>query len=200
MNLRLPPGYGPGLSDRHAPLTSPALATHTGRHALKDRISPRLSVPLLLMAVLLAAFISLALVPSSRNPSINSEGSVTFHDSGGPLVLDVELADTPQEHATGLMNREFLSESEGMLFIFEGDSQRSFWMKNTLIPLDMIFINSSLDIVHIVDDARPCEASYSYGCPTYKSALPAKYVVEANSGFAENHGIEPGQRVSLNLF
>jgi uncharacterized membrane protein (UPF0127 family) len=134
------------------------------------------------------------MAPSTKDSNIVSEGQVVFNTLSGPVILNVEIADTSQEIMTGLMYREYLGQDEGMLFIFHDDSLRSFWMKNTLIPLDMIFINSSLDIVHIVENAEPCKTPT---CPTYSSVLPAMYVLEANSGFSKRQEIKVGQKISL---
>lgn len=152
---------------------------------------------LLIATALISFMLPFMMAPVATNPGIISEGTVTFQGLSGFSYLEVEVADTPQEHSTGLMNREILGPGEGMIFIFEGDSLRSFWMKNTLIPLDMIFINSSMDIVSIQSDVQPCETP---SCPSYRSGFPAKYVVEANAGFAREHGLQPGQKVSVSLF
>ena len=152
-----------------------------------------------LLVLLLAVIITLMLAPVVREPEMAGTDSVTFSGPSGPVTLGVEIADTPEEHSWGLMDREHLAPDDGMLFIFEGDSPHSFWMKNTLIPLDMIFINSSLDIVHIEEDAQPCTASCACHCPRYSSGQPAMYVVEANAGFAREHGIGAGQRVDIIL-
>jgi uncharacterized membrane protein (UPF0127 family) len=151
---------------------------------------------LFILVILIVLIIFSSMAPLTRDSNILSEGRVIFNTRSGPVSLNVEVADQPQEITTGLMFREFLGQDEGMLFIFEGDSPRSFWMKNTLIPLDMIFINSSLDIVHIVENAEPCKTP---SCQTYSSVQPAMYVVEANSGFVREHDIEPGQKISLNI-
>lgn len=153
-------------------------------------------VLLLIMVILVVLIIFSSMAPITRDSNIIREGQVIFKTRSGTVSLDVEVADQPQEITTGLMFREYLGQDEGMLFIFSSDAPRSFWMKNTLIPLDMIFINSSLDIVHIVEDAEPCKTP---SCPTYSSVLPAMYVVEANSGFAREHDIEPGQKISPNI-
>lgn len=155
---------------------------------------------LFLAIALLAAAIPLMLAPVAREPGTAGSDTVTLSGLAGPVTLGVELAGTPEEHSRGLMGREYLAPDGGMLFIFDGDSLRSFWMKDTLIPLDMIFINSSLDIVHIEEDAPPCTASCSCQCPRYSSGQPARYVLEANAGFAREHGIKEGQEVSLGLF
>ena len=121
---------------------------------------------------------------------------VTFYPPSWPVVLSVEVADTPEEHILGLMNREHLPEGEGMLFVFGDESGRSFWMKDTLIPLDIMFVGSSMDILNIAEDAQPCVAD---PCPLYRSSGPAMYVVEANAGFAEQHGISAGQSIGISL-
>ena len=153
-----------------------------------------------LLVVVIALSLSVVFAPITNEPRNYTEGIsgiVTFHGFSGPAELGVEIADTPEEHTQGLMNRESLADGEGMLFVFDSDSQRSFWMKNTLIPLDMIFVNSSLDIVSISEDSQPC---VSDPCPLYRSAMPAMYVVEANSGFAREHSLEPGQNIQISLF
>jgi uncharacterized membrane protein (UPF0127 family) len=155
------------------------------------------------LLVLLLAAVPFMMAPLAgelvMTGTLTGKDTVTLSGPSGPVTLGVELADTPEEQTRGLMGREELATDEGMLFIFDGDSTRSFWMKDTLIPLDIIFINSSLDIVHIELDAQPCTASCSCQCPRYSSGQPAMYVIEANAGFAREHGIEVGQRVSLNL-
>lgn len=109
------------------------------------------------------------------------------------VMFKVELAKTPAEQAKGLMYRAELPEDHGMLFFFERDAPRTFWMKNTLIPLDMIFINSELKVVEVKANVPPCRED---PCPTYPS-VPAMYVLEINGGLAEKKGIKVGSMVSL---
>ncbi|MBU1201607.1 MAG: DUF192 domain-containing protein [Nanoarchaeota archaeon] len=111
----------------------------------------------------------------------------------GAMTVDVEVADTFEKRMTGLMHQESLGEFQGMLFIFDDEVVRDFWMKNTLIPLDIIFINSSFDIVKI-QHAVPCKED---SCPTYSSINSSKYVVEVNAGFAEKNNIIEGMKVEL---
>lgn len=111
------------------------------------------------------------------------------------VVVDVEIVKDQEEIMRGLMYRESLDEDAGMLFIFEGDNYRSFWMKNTLIPLDMLFINSTLTIIDIKRDVQPCKAS---PCPLYPSTDVAMYVLEVNAGFTERHEIEIGDKIGIN--
>ena len=113
----------------------------------------------------------------------------------GDAKVIVELAVTPEEKAKGLMHREYLDENKGMLFIFEDEKAPSFWMKNTLIPLDMIFINSDNKIVDILV-AEPCKKD---PCKSYTPKADAKYVLEVNAGFSERHNAKIGDEVSLKI-
>ncbi|MFC1750222.1 signal peptidase I [Pseudomonadota bacterium] len=110
------------------------------------------------------------------------------------IRFDVEVASTPEERKVGLMFREEMPEERGMLFIFESEMPLSFWMKNTLIPLDMIFIDKDYRVVNIQKDARPCEKD---PCKTYSSEGNAKYVLEINSGLSNELGIEEGDKFIL---
>ncbi|MBC8500389.1 MAG: DUF192 domain-containing protein [Nanoarchaeota archaeon] len=112
----------------------------------------------------------------------------------GDITVNVEIADTYDKVMFGLMEREKLGEFEGMLFIFSDEEPRTFWMKNTLIPLDIIFINSDFEIVKI-QHAVPCEED---PCELYPSEEPAKFVVEVNEGFSEEHGVDKGMKAEIN--
>ncbi len=115
-------------------------------------------------------------------------------DTGDHFVkVNVEIADTDEEQRTGLMNRESLGEYEGMLFIFEDSRERTFWMKNTLIPLDIIFISEDFEIINI-ERAEPCEKD---PCTLYKSNGNAMYVLEVNEGFSEKSNINVGNSVEI---
>ena len=111
----------------------------------------------------------------------------------GDVVVEVEIADTVEKKTFGLMEREALGEFYGMIFFFDEEMPRTFWMKNTLIPLDIIYINSEFEIVKI-QEAVPCEND---PCATYPSVEPTKYVVEVNMGFSKDHGIEEGMKISI---
>ncbi|MBD3259779.1 DUF192 domain-containing protein [Candidatus Woesearchaeota archaeon] len=91
--------------------------------------------------------------------------------------ITVELAESLEEKKKGLMYREELCDSCGMLFVYEEENKLSFWMKNTLIPLDMIFINSDLEVVDVLH-AEPCTAD---PCKHYIPRENAQYVLEANA-------------------
>lgn len=101
----------------------------------------------------------------------------------------IELALTPQEQAHGLMNRTEMAKDAGMLFFFNDFKDRSFWMKNTLIPLDMIFIDEEGVIVKVHDSAIPNDLT------SIKSGAPARAVLELNGGVAKTLGIKAGDQV-----
>lgn len=101
----------------------------------------------------------------------------------------VEIADSPDGWQQGLMYRAALAQDHGMLFVFPGSDMRSFWMKNTEIPLDMIFLDENMVVIN-VEPASPC---VSDPCPLYNSAAPARYVLELNQGASERFGIRKGK-------
>jgi hypothetical protein len=85
---------------------------------------------------------------------------------------------------------------KGMLFIFPNEAPRSFWMKNTRIPLDIMYFDKDLNMVSISADTQPCRVSR---CPSYPSIAPAKYVLELNAGTASELGVGPGDRLTIEL-
>lgn len=106
----------------------------------------------------------------------------------------VELAQTQEERSKGLMYREILDEDKGMLFIFDEEKEHSFWMKNTLIPLDIIWINKDKEIVHVEKNVQPCVEEK---CETFKSSNKAKYVLELNAGQSDKSSIKIGDRFNF---
>ena len=103
--------------------------------------------------------------------------------------MEVELARSPEEQARGLMFRERLAPGTGMLFLFEETTDRAFWMKNTLIPLDMLFIDAAGTVVGLVENAQPLTLS------PRGVGRPSREVLEVAGGFAAERGIRPGDRV-----
>ncbi len=110
----------------------------------------------------------------------HGEKSVTIQTSADSVAYKVEVVRTPDEKAMGLMYRKTLPEGWGMLFVYDNPSLLSFWMKNTLIPLDILFIGSDLRIKHIAADTPPCPPQSQ--CPTYAPSEPVHYVLELNGG------------------
>ncbi len=107
----------------------------------------------------------------------------------------VELAETAEERSRGLMFRESLDLDKGMLFVFEKEGNYPFWMKNTLILLDIIWINESKEVVFISKDSQPCKEEYP--CLPINSDKIAKYVLELNGGIAEKIGLSVGDKITL---
>lgn len=105
-----------------------------------------------------------------------------------------EIADSAGEREKGLMGREQMEEDEGMLFVFDKKAIYPFWMKNTLIPLDIIWINDNL-VVHIEKNALPCKKDEE--CVSYTPLQEADYVLEINGNKADELGIEAGDEVRI---
>lgn len=110
--------------------------------------------------------------------------------------LEVEVAANEVQRQVGLMNRESLSENKGMLFVFQSDGFMNFWMKNTLIPLDMLFIDTGGYVRHIVHNAVPCTADLDKDCPKYNSGASVQYVLEINAGLAKKWQLREGDKVT----
>jgi uncharacterized protein len=111
---------------------------------------------------------------------------------GKEVEVRVEVADDLAEQAKGLMDRTALGESRGMLFVYPEERELSFWMKNTLIPLSIAFIDSERRIIDI-QAMKPLDDKP----PHYVSAEPAQYALEINQGFFEERGVKVGDRVEL---
>lgn len=108
--------------------------------------------------------------------------------------VHVEVMRTPQELQRGLQHRTTLANDQGMLFIFEESRLHYFWMKETLIPLDMIWLDADFRILYVESNVPPCQHD---PCPTYGLRIPARYVLEVNAGFAQAHHFIPGQQLSF---
>ena len=112
----------------------------------------------------------------------------------GVHVFAVEMASTPEEQAKGLMFRRHMPEGQGMLFDFHREQPTSFWMKNTYIPLDMIFIRGDGRILRIAENTVPLSEAL------VTSGGPVRAVLEVNAGTARKLGIAPGDRVAHSIF
>ena len=124
------------------------------------------------------------------------QGEVRFQTAKRDFIsaIDVELAQDESKRQLGLMYRDKLAENQGMLFVFEGDETRAFWMKNTVLSLDMIFVNSKDEIVTIHKNTTP------YSEQSYASTKPAQFVVEVNAGYTDRHKISIGDHIVWNRF
>ena len=116
---------------------------------------------------------------------------VVIHSATGPVHVRVEVVDTPEARARGLMYRRDLAPNAGMLFIFPSETPQQFWMKNTPLPLDMVFIGRDQHIVGIVADTRP------FTTTPVGVAAPSQFVLEVHAGFCAQHGIITGNDVEF---
>jgi uncharacterized protein len=147
------------------------------------------------------AAVCLCLMPIACNQQDDapSEPGAPDHDvsfttsSGGSVRLDVWVADSEAERARGLMGVERLGPDEGMAFVYDEPNSGSFWMKDTLIPLSIAFVDGSGTIV-TVEEMEPCTSD---PCPTYGSDAPYVLAIEANGGYFDRAGVGVGDRAEL---
>ena len=151
-------------------------------------------ITLLLVVALIGFFIINNLItnkPKVEYYTFTKEGELTFTDSLGTLKakIDLEIADNDYERQLGLMNRNEMKENQGMLFIFPAQGNQSFWMRNTLISLDMIFVNDQKQIVTIHKNTKILSDQ------SYPASQPAIYVVEVLAGYTDKHNILVGDKI-----
>ena len=158
----------------------------------------KLSLQKIVIGVLALAVIGFFIVnnfitnePKVEYYTFTKEGELTFTDSLGTLKakIDLEIADNDYERQLGLMNRKEMKENEGMLFIFPRQDYQSFWMRNTLISLDIMFVNDQKEIVTIHKNTKILSET------SYPSSAPSIYVVETLAGFADRHNIQVGDKI-----
>lgn len=122
--------------------------------------------------------------------------TVTLNTAKGNFIFAVEIADNSAERTKGLMYRESMKDNHGMLFVFENEEQLSFWMKNTLISLDMIFFDSNYKVVYVQKVAEPCKVE---PCAVFSSVKPAKYVLEVKAGTSDRLEIKTGDSIQVKI-
>lgn len=128
-----------------------------------------------------------------KNITFTKDGTLEIFKMGGDKVteLDIEVAETDAERAQGMMYRQSLGGNEGMLFIFDQERPQSFWMKNTYVPLDIIFIDQNWRIVDQYLGAEPKSIK------SIQSRRPCTYVLEVNAGFCRAYNTGPGMTVEF---
>jgi uncharacterized protein len=141
---------------------------------------PAIAIVLIFASIIAAAFVTI--------PAAQDENNVCIRGR----CFSVEVASSPQQQERGLMFRDSLGADAGMLFAFQTEGIYNFWMKNTLIPLDIIWIGSDNRIVSISANTQPCRAD---PCQTYGPGKPARYVLEINGGLSETYGFVEGDAV-----
>ncbi|MFH1194358.1 MAG: DUF192 domain-containing protein [bacterium] len=119
------------------------------------------------------------------------EGELSFNSSDGKYLasIDIEFAESDFKRTQGLMYRNRMEENQGMLFVFPLEEPQSFWMRNTILSLDIMFVNSKFEIVKIHKNTTP------YSEQSLPSDAPSIYVVEVNAGYAEKHNIKEGDKI-----
>ncbi|MFN3951354.1 MAG: DUF192 domain-containing protein [Thermaurantimonas sp.] len=131
-------------------------------------------------------------VVTSYEPKFRQDGQIWFLDESGNdtiTTIYIEVSKTDEEIQYGMMYRRHLDQDKGMLFLMKNEKPQSFWMKNTYIPLDIIYINSKYRIVSIQKEAVPLSET---SLPSFE---PALYVLEVNGGFCDRHNIKVGDKV-----
>jgi uncharacterized membrane protein (UPF0127 family) len=138
--------------------------------------------------LMLWAMCSTGFGPAAAAGVIRPDGVVEFLRPDGTVAasLAVEIAETPETRARGLMGRALPDDMGGMLFVFETAEIQTFWMRNTPGSLDMIFVDAGGKVLNVAVATTPMSDR------TYASSGPARYVVEARAGFAERFGVRPG--------
>ena len=123
--------------------------------------------------------------------AFKKEGELTiFKSDATQIQLDIEIADTDFDVQTGLMYRDTMAENQGMLFVFDDEKPRSFYMKNTRMPLDIIYISADKKIVSFQKNAQPFNEN------SLPSNLPAQYVLEINAGLADTWQLKLGDSLA----
>jgi hypothetical protein len=150
--------------------------------------------------VMLSTLLAFGSLPQGAGQSNGIQGEASFRNDGQLVfikpstsatikMINIEIADNDAERTQGLMWRRYMPEDDGMLFIFSTQEPLTFWMKNTYIPLDIIFADRNGKIVSIYQDATPLSEA------PIPSGAPAKYAVEVNGGFCATYGINSGDKI-----
>ena len=141
-------------------------------------------------ALLLVAIFVTGLIIVSSSPETPYRGEF-IADSDSNVAVNLALANTTEQRKKGLMNTFWMSKRDGMLFVFEDDAERSFWMKNTYIPLDIIFLDEDFRIINI-EEAETQPLTSENNLKNYRSEGPAMYVIELKRGFTSGKNISSG--------
>lgn len=127
--------------------------------------------------------------------TLDYTATVSFLNSDGSVISEIHaaVADDDRSRSEGLMDMHELPEDSGMLFIFDDEAPRSFWMASTPLSLDIFYVNEDMEIVRVHQNTPP------YSHESIESELPAKYVIEVNAGYALRHDITEGKLIRIGL-
>lgn len=163
--------------------------------SLRSRSRPARLARTLLALVLLAGLAACEAEPEPAPPtprtSLRTDGSLDFLRPDGSVIrsIAIEVADDPEERQRGLMDLRKLSLDEGMLFLFDDEAERNFWMQNTPISLDIIYVGADSQVVSIARRTTPLSPD------RVPSGAPAQFVVEVRGGFSDRFGLTDSTRV-----
>ena len=147
-------------------------------------------IPVIIIVVLAAILNFTIFAPEKKENQSISDFKIQIENE----IIEVEIADTVAKRAEGLMHRKYLLQNHGMLFVYEKPDILSFWMKNTLIPLSIAFIDENDTIIDI-QDMESYAGQSDESLPVYKSKSPALYALEMSQGWFKEKKIEPGMKV-----
>jgi len=147
---------------------------------------------LLLFIIIIFGVIFLSVIKEEVAPGPVKYIPVCFGDK----CFNTEIASSFLARMKGLMNRKSLADGNAILFVFSSEDKYAFWMKNTLIPLDIIWIGENKEIVYIAKNVQPCK---SVVCPSISPDKPGKYALEINSGKSDEIGLKTGDKVKFEL-
>ena len=154
-----------------------------------------------LLALTLVLLLSGCALTDALTSAINGSGlptkTITIETAKKKVKVKAEVADESAKRTKGLMDRKKLADGKGMWFVFENEGLRTFWMKNTKIPLDVVFFNKDKEIVSFAENMEPCVAPKKNGdCKTYSSRKSAMYALEVPAGFVKANEVKVGQKAS----
>lgn len=155
----------------------------------RSESSASLAVNVLVKRAVTQSVLALAVFVGLTVSACASEPRVVLQTANGELTVTVEVVSTPTQQAVGLMYRKELGALAGMLFVFDTAIEHPFWMKNTVLPLDMIFLGDDRKVVGIVKNAVP------FTTTARTVGVASRYVLEVNAGFSDKHGIKNGDLV-----
>lgn len=144
---------------------------------------------LVILFLLVSSFLTLTLLADKKSKPKNM---LCYQNT----CFEVKLAQTKAEKRKGLQGRRKLGQNQGMLFIYPKERQLSFWMKDTLIPLDIIWLNKNKEVIKIKHKAQPCK---SEPCPTFEPEEKSQYVLEIKGGRSKEIGLKEGKKLKFNI-
>jgi uncharacterized membrane protein (UPF0127 family) len=129
-------------------------------------------------------------------PMFKKQGELTLNGKDGKssITIDIEIADDDSKREVGMMGRPTMEDKQGMLFVFQEEYRASFWMKNTILPLDMLFINKEGTVITIHKNTTP------FSEQTYSASGMTLFVLEVNAGFTDKYGVKEGDRMIWKRF